>query len=140
MFTEYHRHLNYAGNTKKITSLAMKYQNVAFKEYILYLYEVNGENVSNLRTGVRIRVNPFNRSTCLVIWSQTRENTFQDTTPLLVFLTQSLKENQWSPVGFELQTWGQQRFHHELRMNKQYIIPLYAYINMILIYKYMLSR
>ena len=36
----------------------------------------------------------------------------QETTHLLVSLAQSLKQNQWGPLGFELQPWGQKRFHH----------------------------
>jgi hypothetical protein len=35
--------------------------------------------------------------------SETRDNTGQETTPLLVFLTQSLKQNQGGLLGFELQ-------------------------------------
>ena len=85
--------------------------------YILYPTKVHGENVFDLRAGVRIPVDQSDRTTRIDIWSGTRDNTSQKTTLLLVFLTQSLKQNQWGPLRFELQPWGQKHFYHWLRLD-----------------------
>jgi hypothetical protein len=78
---------------------------------MLYLTKVYGGYVSDLWVGVRIPVDPS------IARLFSLYEVGQETAPIFVFLTQSLKQNQFGPVGFELQPRGPKRFHFRLRLD-----------------------
>ena len=47
------------------------------------------------------------RQAACTLTRRTRDNTDQETTLPILFLAQSLKQNQWGPLGFKLKPWGQ---------------------------------